>query len=260
MNEKKMIEEQKKHFESIAQRYCDARKDLKHLCVKDYIWNYLFDFLSRYNNNKFVEILDAMCGNAECYDIIKSKAAFDFFYDAFDYSENMVKEAQLRHPDTNIFWGDITSLDLQKKYDMIFLIGGLHHVYNYRDIAVANISNALKDRGLFINFEPTHNNFFLRSVREYIYKKNSFFDDNTERAFTTLELNELMKNNNLFPVFQFFPGLLCYVLWYNPDAFPWLNIGSESFTKKLCKIESKIWRSKFAYYLSFATFTCYEKL
>ncbi len=259
MSDKKLIQEQKEHFENIAGLYCEARKDLKHLCIKNFIWDYLFDFINKNNKKENVSILDAMCGNAECYDIIKNKADFTFSYAAFDYSENMVKEAQKIHPEANIFWGDITSINLAVKYDMIFLIGGLHHVYNFKETAVNNISELLNENGLFVNFEPTHNNFLLRKVRERIYKKNSFFDDNTEKAFTTPELNALMNEYGLSPVFQFYPGLLCYVLWYNPDAFPLLNIGSEKIAKTLCMWESKIWQSKLAYWLSFATFSCYRK-
>lgn len=171
MDDKKLIQEQKEHFENIAGLYCEARKDKKHLIVKDVIFNYLFDFLNKKVKEENVSSLDAMCGNAECYDIIKDKANFNFSYGAFDYSENMVKEAQKIHPDVHIFWGDITSLNLTDRYDMVFLIGGLHHVYNSKEIAVKNISVLLNEGGFFVNFEPTHNNFLLRKVREYVYKK-----------------------------------------------------------------------------------------
>lgn len=168
MDNKNLIEEQKEHFENIAGLYCEARKDKKHLLVKNFIFNYLFNFINKNVKKENVSILDAMCGNAECYDIINNKANFDFSYSAFDYSENMVKEAQKLHPETDIFLGDITSLNLTTKYDMIFLIGGLHHVYNSKEIVVKNISDLLNGGGLFVNFEPTHNNFLLRKVREYI--------------------------------------------------------------------------------------------
>ncbi len=71
MSDKKLIQEQKEHFENIAGLYCEARKDLKHLCIKNFIWDYLFDFINKNNKKENVSILDAMCGNAECYDIIK---------------------------------------------------------------------------------------------------------------------------------------------------------------------------------------------
>ncbi len=80
MSDKKLIQEQKEHFENIAGLYCEARKDLKHLCIKNFIWDYLFDFINKNNKKENVSILDAMCGNAECYDIIKNKADFTFSY------------------------------------------------------------------------------------------------------------------------------------------------------------------------------------
>ena len=99
----------------------------------------------------------------------------------------------------------------------------------------------------------------MATVRKLIYLKNSFFDEDNEQAFTTSELNNLAKDNNLFPVIQLYPGLLAYVLWYNPDAFPMLDKGSPKLAEKYCKIESKLWTGHFARYLSFATLTCYKK-
>lgn len=248
----KDLEHQQQHFDSIATQYTSSRQDPKHVLLKAAIWKFLFDHIQCKKDYQY-NVLEAMCGAADGYGILKEYAFADFQYSAFDYSPKMVKEAQKRLPHENIFVQDITTFSEEDKYDIILVIGGLHHVFKHANIAVRNISNALKTNGLFINFEPTHNATFLRIIREYIYKKNSLFDESTEHGFTTSELNDLMQGNGLTPCCQFYPGLLAYILWYNPDAFPLLNFGSIHFAKSLVTLESKIWFSSFARYFSFAT-------
>ncbi|MDL2279654.1 hypothetical protein LJC15_03195, partial [Desulfovibrio sp. OttesenSCG-928-G11] len=128
-----------------------------------------------------------------------------------------------------------------------------------REVVMSNIAKSLKDTGLFICFEPTHNNFLTASIRSIVYYLNSFFDHKTERGFSSKELDGIAKKQGLTPVAQLYPGLLAYILWYNPDAFPLLNRGSEPLAKKYIRWERTVWASRFAYYLSFATLTCYKK-
>ena len=255
----KDLEQQQQHFDSIADQYTSSRQDAKHLAVKSAIWKFLFSKI-QIDRTYCFNILEAMCGAADGYGLIKEHANIQFQYSAFDYSPKMVEEAKKKLPLENIFIQDITTFPEREKYDIILVIGGLHHVYKHSDKAVHNISSALKDNGLFVNFEPTHNNVLLRKVREFIYKRNSLFDDDTEHGFTTSELNSLMGKYNLTPSFQFYPGLLAYILWYNPDAFPLLNFGTTKATQKLIGLEKKLWTSSFARSFSFATFSCYQKL
>jgi hypothetical protein len=105
--------------------------------------------------------------------------------------------------------------------------------------------------------EPTHNNYLSGKIRERIYKKSHLFDEETERDFTTKQLNTLFLSKGLKLKEQIYPGLLAYVLWSNPDAFPGLNKFSLSFEKMLLSFEKPFWRSNVARFLTFATMSIY---
>ena len=253
-----LIKKQQEHFDSISQRYISSRDNERHFLIQDAIWSTLFNSLNL-EHKQCYNIIEGMCGTADGYVILENFFPYPFSYQAFDYSKNMVSEAKKRFPKLNIYLGDVTSLNDQSIYDIVIIIGGLHHVYQSREVVAQNISNSLKSNGLFINFEPTHNNFVFKKIREFIYKKNSLFDEETEKDFSTNELNQLFKKVNMFPVVQFYPGLLAYTLWYNPDAFPFLNVGSAKTVNMIIDIEKRLWFSRIARFFSFATLSCYVK-
>jgi len=252
------LKRQQEHFDSISHIYTESRNSGNHIFLKDKIWEYLFEKIDL--KGEKLLILEAMCGFADSYRMVKKHAKFNFIYEAFDYSENMVNEAKKQVPGLNVYHQDVTTFVAKDKYDVILIIGGLHHVYNHRFIVANNVSNALKKNGYLISFEPTHNNLMLRKIREKVYKNNNLFDNTTERGFSTDELNSIMANVGLIPFFQFYPGLLAYILWYNPDAFPFLNIGNKNVARSFIAFERRLWSTLFARYLSFATFSCYKKM
>lgn len=258
MNSTEDIERQREHFNRIAAKYYCSRQDLRHLYLKRKIWEKFFSDipLSKKEN---LHILEAMCGYGEAYSISQSHINQKFSFDAFDYSDNMVQYVRVRYPDMNVWTQDVTTFHTSQSYDLIYIIGGLHHVHKYASKVMQNIANSLVPGGLFINFEPTHNNFLFAAIRNAIYAKNSFFDKDTERGFTTKELDMMAQEHGLQVTKQMYPGLLAYVLWYNPDAFPLLNKGSLPFVQKFVDAESRLWDSKIARPFSFATLSCYQK-
>ena len=252
-------DQQIEHFNQIASEYYKARQNPKSNLLYSKIWGAVFKNHILRDLKGHLNVLDAMCGFALGYDILKENLKTDFSYSGFDYSEEMVRYASSRNPSLRFFVCDILNYSDEDEYDIILLIGGLHHVYASAGQAVSNISKALKPGGFFINFEPTNNNFLWKWVRNRIYKKNRIFDADTEKAFTTKELHSIAQNNNLTVIDELYPGLLAYILWYNPDAFPALNIGSLSFVSLLSGLESHLWRTFIARWFSFATLTVYRK-
>lgn len=252
------IARQREHFEKIAKSYHEARNDPKHLFLKKHIWDVFLKGIVFPSANK-LKILEAMCGYAEFCNILRERLDKDFTFDAFDYSESMVAFCMDRNSDINVWIQDVTTFCAPATYHVVCIIGGLHHVYRHADKVLYNISQSLLPGGLFINLEPTHNNPFFSLIRQAIYWNNSFFDADTEHGFTTAELNKMAQSHGLRLVRQLYPGLLSYVLWYNPDAFPLLNKGTLRFAEKLIRRESKIWESALARFFSFATLSSYRK-
>ena len=251
--------QQIEHFNLIASEYYEARQNPKLALLKSIIWEAAFKNEPWSELKPPLNVLEAMCGFADGYDILKAHLKTDFNYSGFDFSETMVRYASERNPSLRVFVCDVLNYREEGIYDIILLIGGLHHVYTFAEQAVSNLSKALKPGGFFINFEPTNNNLLLKCIRNFTYKRNKIFDTSTEKAFTTQELHTIAQKNHLKVIDELYPGLLAYVLWYNPDAFPFLNIGSLNCVSLLCNLERRIWRTSLARYFTFATLTIYRK-
>ncbi len=251
------IEQQRRHFESIADKYRDSRGHPNHLAVKEMTWLYFLE------NKKFpdpMRVLEPMCGYAEGKQILQRYTGRRLQYTGFDFSETLVNHARREDPSANVFLQDATTYEPgNNRYDVIILIGGLHHVYRHVDNVVQRLSRALVPGGRFINFEPTQNNALFRYVRNRIYRKNNLFDADTERGFDLDELNGLFRRNGFVLEDQIYPGLLSYVLYYNPDAFPALNVGGTRLVKFLAGVDRCFFRNWVGRKLSFATLSMWRK-
>lgn len=253
------IEHQRKHFESVSNTYYRSRQDIKHLLFKEMLWTWFFGKNRTQFTKNHYSVLEPMCGYGEGFDVLNKYLNISFDYTGFDYSSELVRIVNDNHPKRNITVGNILNYSSQQTYDLIILIGGLHHVYAQKELALKNVASLLSEEGIFITFEPTHNNFLFKKVRDVIYKRNPLFDSETEQAFELKELDCLFMNSGLNLIDQTYPGLLGYVMYYNPDAFPSLNIGTTTCLKHLFKLEKHFFTSLLAKYLSFATLSLWRK-
>lgn len=257
--EKKLIEQQKAHFNSIAEKYENARSCKKHLLIKQLIWHHCLKKLPLDPNKKY-NVLEAMCGFAEGRALIIDHLKIDVDYSGFDYSDVVVNSLKENHPELDIHQEDATQfIPDSASFDIIILIGGLHHVPNHAAKVVNNLSKGLKKGGLFINFEPTYGNPLNHWVRKKIYQKNELFDEETERDFSVKELKSFFETAKLSPLRVRYPGLLSYILFYNPDAFPFLNMGGEWLVKLTFLIDRLIYRNFIGAFFSFATLSIWQK-
>ncbi len=253
-----LVEQQRKHFDQISDQYFSARKDPNHLLLKDLIWA---GFLRRNRDigNSMNRVLEPMCGMAEGQEILARHLGKGFDYAGFDYSESMVEIARTRKPELDITWNDVTTYKApEEPFDVVILIGGLHHVYSKTRDVLRNLSGALRPRGYFISLEPTHNNALARWVRRRIYVDNPLFDADTEQGFEYEDLERHFAETGYVKVDQVYPGLLAYVLYYNPDAFPALNVGGGFLVRTLFAIDKWFWRGWIGRKLSFATLSLWR--
>lgn len=254
-----LIEQQREHFNEISEKYFQSRRHPNHLLLKNLIWK---TFLDRNTAilDKVKRVLEPMCGMAEGHDILKDKMPHQFSYYGFDYSENMVDIAKKLKPDLDIGWSDVTTFRAADElFDFIILIGGLHHVYSRTQDVISNLKKSLQPGGYLLNFEPTHNNWMSRKVRQRIYKSNPLFDDDTEQGFEYEDLSGYFKKAGFSKVDEVYPGLMAYVLYYNPDAFPALNVGGSLLVRSLFAIDKLMWSNRVGRKLSFATMTLWRR-
>jgi SAM-dependent methyltransferase len=252
------VERQARHFDSIADTYGVARRHPNHLQFKELMWREFFSHVALPARTP-LRVLEAMCGFADGYDILTEFAGVTIRYEGFDYSEKVVQDMCARRPGLKLWREDITRYDPQAgAYDVILVLGGLHHVPDWSADIVGRLASSLRPGGLFISLEPTHGNPLARLVRERIYRRNRLFDAETERAFSVAELEAMFVRAGLEPEHRTYPGLLAYVLYYNPDAFPGLNLGGTRAVNALFALERPFMDTRIGKWLSFATLAAWR--
>jgi SAM-dependent methyltransferase len=246
------IERQRRHFDGISERYIRARKTDNHLLVKSMIWREFLrgkEFLAR----RGAKVLEPMCGFCEGKGILEANLGVEIDYEGFDYSSEMVNYSRELNPGINVSVVDVTQFHETDKYDIIIIIGGLHHVPAHAKAVLEAMFVALKAGGHIILFEPTHDNWLFRRIREEIYKRNSLFDSETERAFNYIDFLSMVTDSGFSIIDRLHAGLSAYVFFYNPDAFPGLNLKSRRSAKLLFAFDRLFMRNPLGRKLSFAT-------
>lgn len=254
-----LVEQQRKHFDQISEKYSSARRNPNHLLLKELIWeNFLRPNASI--GSRIRRVLEPMCGMAEGHEIVKRYLKRDFDYLGFDYSQSMVDIAHSLKPELKIEWNDVTSFEAREnRFDFVILIGGLHHVFSRSAAVVRQLAKSIEPGGYFLSFEPTQNNFLARRVRQRVYATNGLFDADTEQGFEYADLQAQFAAAGFDKVDEVYPGLLAYVLYYNPDAFPQLNVGGASMVRMLFSIDRMFWRGFIGRKMSFATMTLWRR-
>ena len=254
-----LLERQRGHFNSIADRYHEARQGQNHLYLKQRMWRDVFagfdDFRGRH-----IDVLEPMCGFCDGFDIVSSHLTTNFSYKGFDYSDSVVETVRRERPGIDVSQADATRYrPPENAFDLIVIIGGLHHTPLDAARIVTNLAPALRSGGIFVNFEPTHGNPIFKKVRDRIYRDNSLFDEQTERAFPVSGLVDMFEQTGLKLRKILYPGLLSYVLYYNPDAFPFLNVGGRGLVDATYSLDKLFYRNDIGRTLSFATLSIWRK-
>lgn len=110
------------------------------------IKNILRDFIKE---NKPREVLDLGCGSGSLSPLFSKS-----IYTGIDIDKKLIEYAKLKHPDYNFVVGDVTSFNLNKKFDFIFIVGVLHHL-NDMDVkkTLVCMRKCLKDSGKIVIIE-----------------------------------------------------------------------------------------------------------
>lgn len=251
------LQQQKEHFDSIALKYREARSHPNHTLLKKLIWDYALKNKAGLRK-PHLSVLEAMCGFADGYAIL-SEYCNSVEYQGFDYSSRVVEHMNNDSPHLHIWQEDISRFQSDTQYDVIILLGGLHHVPDIAAQAIQQLYTNLLPGGYFINLEPTHGNPVFSWARNMIYRRNKLFDEETEQAFAVQQLLDMFGACGFVAEDIIYPGLLSYVLYYNPDAFPWLNRGSQKAVSAIWACEKPFLRTRLARWFSFATLSIWKK-
>ncbi|UZP65853.1 class I SAM-dependent methyltransferase [Desulfovibrio mangrovi] len=97
------------------------------------------------------------------------------------------------------------------EYDAVLIVGGLHHCISNLDAVFLNIARVLKPNGYLFMVEPNEE-FFLNSVRNIWYKKDKWFEAESESALRHDEILELAKAYFEPHSLSFFGGPAFYLI------------------------------------------------
>jgi len=254
------VQAQAAHFDSIAGRYYAARRHANHVLLKDLLWDHVLRRTPLWSAKEPIEVLEPMCGYADGKRILERHLRCALHYTGFDYSAGVVERLHATNPGLDVTRADVTRYEPDPaSYDLILLLGGLHHVPDAAPDVVVRLARGLRPGGILLNFEPTSGNPLTRRVRERIYARNTLFDARTERGFAVDELRQMFEAAALQPLDTLYPGLLSYVLYYNPDAFPLLNVGGPGMVRFTFALDRLVMRSAIGRWLSFATLSVWRK-
>lgn len=253
------VKRQIHHFDERSILYFNARNQKKNIYYRKLLFSHCLKGIEI--EKELIRVLDPMCGYGTGYKVIKGIfSGKRIIYKGFDASPEIVNIAKRIHPNAEFRVSDVLDMFDSKKYDVLIVLGGVHHVPDYAMEVFEKFYNALVPGGILINFEPTYNNIFMKFVTGNIYRRNPSFESETERRFSLNELNFMYKVAGFDIKKQLYPGLLAYLLWYNPQIFKCFNIGNKKLIRKIFKKERFLYSRRFGRKWSAATFSVLQKL
>jgi ubiquinone/menaquinone biosynthesis C-methylase UbiE len=190
---------QEAHYEAIHDAYEAHYYDESSMAYRHrFIYRPLLDGL-RLDN---ASVADLACGSGH-----NSLALREYFPSirttGYDISESACRDYRMRTKCV-AHQVDLTqTVDAIETHDAALIIGGLHHCVADLDTTLKNVARMVRPGGQFLMMEPS-DDFFLSAVRRFWYKKDRWFEADTEEA---LKHDELAAQ----AVPYFVPQRVCYV-------------------------------------------------
>ena len=149
------------------------------------------------------KVLEAMCGSGQTTGYLLEQGAE---VTALDLSPDLVESFKQRWPGCKAHCASIYQTGFtDQSFDVVVIVGGLHHLHPDIDTAMVEVHRVLKPGGMFCVMEP-HTGSLADKVRRLWYKFDSYFESNEEAVdFEALasEHNDLFKLRKIIYVGNF---------------------------------------------------------
>ena len=120
-------------------------------------------------------VLEAMCGSGHSTGFLLERGAH---VTGLDVSEQAIEMFRTKWPACTAVAESILSPTLpDASFDVVLVVGGLHHVHPHADEAVAQVTRLLKPRGFLCFCEP-HTGSLVDAVRRTWYLRDPMFETN----------------------------------------------------------------------------------
>jgi SAM-dependent methyltransferase len=168
---------QQAHYHTIHDAYETHYYDASSMAYRDtFIYPTLFENLQLDG----ASVADLACGSGH-----NSLALRRYFprvrTTGYDISESACRDYQLQ-TGSEAFQFDLTRpAQLDAVYDTAMVIGGLHHCVADLKTTLENAARMIRPGGHFLMMEPS-DDFFLSAVRRFWYRRDKWFEADTEAA------------------------------------------------------------------------------
>ena len=177
---------QKKHYDKMISKYDMHYNDKYSNIYRECMIN---EPLLNNINLDNMKVLEGMCGSGS----ILTKYLIDnnAIVTGLDISSDCIKKYKSNWKNVKTIWEDITNTNiLNDTYDMIIIIGGLHHAHPNLNKTMDEIYRILKPNGILC-FMEIHDKSIINIIRNIWYKFDNYIANN-EKA---IDIDKLYKNN-----------------------------------------------------------------
>lgn len=154
---------------------------------------FIFPFISNGVDLNTERVAELACGSG--YNSLALQQQFPkVSLSGFDISPSACADYE-RNTGFPAFQLDLTKpFQIEQKFDLAFVIGGLHHCIADLDQTLLNVAKILVPGGKFVMLEPNAQ-FFLEALRKLWYRLDDSFDAETEHA---LNHDEILKSADTY--------------------------------------------------------------
>lgn len=205
-----------KHFnEHIGNLYASARNSYANRLYYDFWSAWMLNLVPL---DPSMVALDCMGGSSEVARILRPQVARLYCVDISLTLLNYPVEDEIR-PDGRIC-ADVHHLPYaDSTFDLVFIRGGLHHVAQTVEKALAEIGRVMKPGAWLVCAEPNDDNPMTRLARQAIHRISDKYEPQ-ERGFTRSELSKSLHANGFIDETFYNFGHLGYTLIGNTDVLP----------------------------------------
>lgn len=176
-------ERQQAHYEAIHEDYSRHMYDAESTAYRDrFINGPLFAGIDLHGKR----LAEIMCGDGPATMFAKTRSA-TVACEGYDLSPTACKTYSERTGCPGYVHDIITSHLPTAAFDVVVVVGGLHHVVGNLDAVVRNIHRALKPGGMLTMMEPNRE-YALEIGRRIWYRFDKYFDESSEAALSYSEL------------------------------------------------------------------------
>ncbi len=165
---------QRDHYDALSEAYDAHYSDP---CTQEYRTRFMYEPMLSGIELDGRRVLDAMCGSGPATGYLISQGAL---VTGLDISSQAIATFQSNWPQSEAVCRSAVDSGLaDESFDVIVVVGGLHHAHPHIAEVIREFHRLLKPRGHFCFVEP-HRGSILDSLRRFWYRFDSLFSENEE--------------------------------------------------------------------------------